>query len=68
MELPTCPLCKTERLIPLSEDSRTYAIWVCVGPDCSYSISNSVHTTYYKGNAGRAVKKTNAKEYVEYDF
>jgi hypothetical protein len=68
MQLPTCPLCAKGPLVPLSESERPFAIWVCSQPGCSYAISNSTHTYFYKGNAGQEMKQKEKKEYVQYDF
>jgi hypothetical protein len=59
MELPTCPVCAQGRLVPLSHEHRTYAMWVCTTRQCAYVISTSYGwDSCYKGLFGREGKET----------
>ena len=69
MDFPNCPVCGSGRLLPLSDHAEPFSLWVCTGPDCSYSLSkNSLGDTYYKGHASANEKEKNGKRWTEFEF
>ena len=69
MDFPSCPVCGTGRLLPLSDENEPFALWICSAPNCAYSVSkDATGDTYYKGQAAAAEKEKNGKRWTEYEF
>ena len=65
MELPTCPVCKLGRLLPME----THSFWVCSAPECTYVVSaNPTPAIFYKGNAVAQAKENAGKRWIEFEF
>ena len=69
MELPTCPMCKEGRLLPLSDAHEPYALWICSAANCAYSISKTASGhTYYKGFAAAEAREKGNKKWTQFEF
>jgi hypothetical protein len=66
MNLPECPLCAKGKLLPISGTNGPYQAWVCMRPDCKYTVGDDI--VYYKGTAAVEEVAEKGKEYTKFDF